>query len=123
MEKIYINNSFWEVNMDTSNIRNIVVLKNLPSNIVDEAIVALKNNELIKNKQLIENGQNKKLKNKNKDYIVKEAENVITNYISNIEKQKNKKSLEELENKYKQLKLITILLAGLIVLSGILNIA
>jgi len=108
--------------MDTSNIRNIVVLKNLPSNIVDEAIVALKNNELIKNKQLIENGQNKKLKNKNKDYIVKEAENVIVNYISNIEKQKNKKSLEELENKYKQLKLISMMLAGLIVLSGILNI-
>jgi len=122
MEKIYINNSFWEVNMDTSNIRNIVVLKNLPSNIVDEAIVVLKNNELIKNKQLIENGQNKKLKNKNKDYIVKEAENVIVNYISNIEKQKNKKSLEELENKYKQLKLISMMLAGLIVLSGILNI-
>jgi len=108
--------------MDTSNIRNIVVLKNLPSNIVDEAIVVLKNNELIKNKQLIENGQNKKLKNKNKDYIVKEAENVIVNYISNIEKQKNKKSLEELENKYKQLKLISMMLAGLIVLSGILNI-
>ena len=108
--------------MDINNIRNIVILKDLPSNIVDEAIVVLKNNELIKNKQLIENGQNKKLKNKNKDYIVKEAENVIVNYISNIEKQKNKKSLEELENKYKQLKLISMMLAGLIVLSGILNI-
>ena len=108
--------------MDLNNIKNIVVLKNLPSNIVDEAIVVLKNNEIIKNKELVENGQNKKVKNKNKDYIVKEAENVITSYINNIEKQKNKKSLEELENKYKQLKLISMLLAGLIVLSGILNI-
>lgn len=108
--------------MDLNNIKNIVVLKNLPSNIVDEAIVVLKNNEIIKNRELVENGQNKKVKNKNKDYIVKEAENVITSYINNIEKQKNKKSLEELENKYKQLKLISMLLAGLIVLSGILNI-
>lgn len=108
--------------MDLNNIKNIVILKNLPSNIVDEAIVVLKNNELIKNREIVENGQNKKVKNKNKDYIVKEAENVITNYISNIEKQKNKKTLEELENKYKQLKLISMLLAGLIVLSGILNI-
>lgn len=108
--------------MDLDNIKNIVVLKNLPSNIVDEAIVVLKNNEIIKNRELVENGQNKKVKNKNKDYIVKEAENVITSYINNIEKQKNKKSLEELENKYKQLKLISMLLAGLIVLSGILNI-
>jgi len=108
--------------MELNNIKNIVVLKNLPSNIVDEAIVVLKNNELIKNKEFVENGQNKKIKNKNKDYIVKEAENVIVNYINNIEKQKNKKSLEELENKYKQLKLISMLLAGLIVLSGMLNI-
>ena len=108
--------------MEINTIKNIVVLKNLPSNIVDEAIVVLKNNEIIRNRELIENGQNKKVKNKNKDYIVKEAENVITSYINNIEKQKNKKSLEELENKYKQLKLISMLLAGLIVLSGILNI-
>jgi len=107
--------------MDINNIKNIVVLKNLPSNIVDEAIVVLKNNELIKDRE-VESGQNKKLKNKTKDYIVKEAENVIANYLTSIEKQKNKKSLEELENKYKQLKVISMLLAGLIVLSGILNI-
>jgi len=108
--------------MDLNNIRNIVILKDLPSNIVDEAIVVLKNNELIKNRQLIEKGENKKVKNKNKDYIVKEAENVIVNYISNIEKQKSSQSLKELENKYKQVKLISIILAGLIVLNGILNI-
>jgi len=108
--------------MEINNIKNIVVLKNLPSNIVDEAIVVLKNNEIIKDRELVENKQNKKVKNKNKDYIVKEAENVIATYITNIEKQKNKKSIEEVENKYKQLKVISMLLAGLIVLSGILNI-
>ena len=108
--------------MDIDNIKNIVILKNLPSNIVDEAIVVLKNNELIKSREVIDNGQNKKIKNKSNDYIVKEAENVIQSYLTNIEKQRTKKSLEELENKYKQLKLISLLLASLIVLSGILNI-
>jgi len=108
--------------MEINNIKNIVVLKNLPSNIVDEAIVVLKNNEIIKDRELVENKQNKKVKNKNKDKIVKEEENVIATYITNIEKQKNKKSIEEVENKYKQLKVISMLLAGLIVLSGILNI-
>lgn len=110
--------------MDINNIRNIVILKDLPSNIIDEAIVVLKNNEVIKNRQFIEKkqGQNKIAKDKHKDYIIKEAENVIVNYISNIEKQKSKQSLQELEAKYKQLKLVSILLACIIVLSGILNI-
>lgn len=108
--------------MDINNIRNIVILKDLPSNIIDEAIVVLKNNELVKNRQFIEKGENKKTKSKNKDYIIKEAENVIVNYISNIEKQKGKQSLKELEIKYKQLKLISLLLAGMIIISGILNI-
>ena len=35
--------------MDTSNMKNIVVLKNLPSNIVEEAIVILKSNAKVKN--------------------------------------------------------------------------
>ena len=108
----------WEVYMD---IKNIVILKDLPSNIVDEAIVVLKNNEIIKDRQFIEKKDSKKVKNKN-DYIVKEAENVIVNFISNIEKQKNTKDLKELEVKYKQLKLISLLLSGIIVLSGILKI-
>ena len=102
-------------------IKNIVILKDLPSNIVDEAIVVLKNNELIKDRQFIEKKENKKVKNRN-DYIVKEAENVIVNFISNIEKQKNTQDLKELELKYKQLKLISLLLSGIIVLSGILKI-
>ena len=31
--------------MDTSNLKNIVVLKNLPSNLVEEEIVVLKKNK------------------------------------------------------------------------------
>lgn len=34
--------------MDVSNMKNIIVLKNLPSNLVEEAIVVLKENKKVK---------------------------------------------------------------------------
>ena len=40
--------------METSNLKNMVVLKNLPSNIVDEAIIVLKTNKKAKKLQKIE---------------------------------------------------------------------
>ena len=69
--------------METSKLKNMVVLKNLPSNIVDEAIVVLKTNKKIKKLQKIE--QNKNLisnenDKKDKEYILKEAEILVNNY-------------------------------------------
>ena len=109
--------------MDTSNMKNIVVLKNLPSNIVEEAIVFLKPNQKIRNlelvkKQTYEEKSNIKEKNKNtkdeksktKNYAVKEAEMVIADYITKIENQKensNKKN-KNLQKKYNRLKKIVI---------------
>ena len=55
--------------MNTENMKNMVVLKNLPSNIVEEAIVVLKNNEVVKDRELIENGANKKVKKNKKQQI------------------------------------------------------
>ena len=40
--------------MESSNMKNMVVLKNLPSNIVDEAIIVLKTNKKVKKLQKIE---------------------------------------------------------------------
>ena len=104
--------------MDMSDLKNIVVLKNLPSNLVDEAIVVLKRNANIKKLEHIEN-TNKNLKkeedeknesNKSK-FIVKEAEMVITDYISKIENQSIRKANnKDLEMKYKKLKKCTIVL-------------
>ena len=37
--------------MEASNLKNMVVLKNLPSNIVDEAIIVLKTNKKAKKLQ------------------------------------------------------------------------
>ena len=41
--------------MDVGQMKNIIVLKDLPSNIVDEAIVILKNNSNVKKKETVEN--------------------------------------------------------------------
>ena len=114
--------------MDTSSLKNIVVLKDLPSNIVEEAIVVLKENQKIQKLELIDKSkkQNKEQSQvktiseqgqKPKDYIIKEAQMLISDYISRIEN-KNKtenQSIQNLKKKYKKLKNINyILIAGLI---------
>ena len=40
--------------METSNMKNMVILKNLPSNLVEEAIVILKSNKKVKKLEKIE---------------------------------------------------------------------
>lgn len=95
--------------MEENNLKNIVVLKNLPSNIVEEAIVVLKGNK-IKLPEHIENKKEGNKKSGTKDYILKEAEMVVSNYISNIEgkRQINNKKISKIEKRYNRLKLISI---------------
>lgn len=116
--------------MDKDNLKNMVVIKNLPSNIVDEAIVILKPNIKIKNLDNIEKKNNKGSKKKNdnnkpnpKKYIINEAEMVIGNYISGIEnnKRKNIKENKKMEMKYKRLKLVSIILGVVLLLSFLIR--
>lgn len=111
--------------METSNLKNMVVLRNLPSNIVEEAIVILKANKRVKKLEKIEKIQNteaQKIDQKEKDYIFKEAEMVISQYISKIEdnkkeekiSQKNKRKYERLK-KYAYLSSFIIFLETLII--------
>ena len=44
--------------MESSKLKNMVVLRNLPSNIVDEAIIVLKTNKKVKKLQKIEKSKN-----------------------------------------------------------------
>ena len=99
--------------MEDNNLKNIVVLKNLPSNIVEEAIVVLKGNK-IKLPEHVENKKEINTKIGAKDYILKEAEMVVTNYLSTLENRKtiNNKNLNKIEKKYNRLKFIS---AGLII--------
>jgi DNA polymerase III delta prime subunit len=102
------NTYFKEVTMKENNLKNIVVLKNLPSNFVEEAFVILKSNKHAKKLQKIEN--NKKVKvsgcsEKSKDYILKEAEMVVLNYISKLETANDAPCIKIQDNKkYKRLK-------------------
>ena len=73
--------------MEASNLKNMVVLKNLPSNIVDEAIIILKNSKKIKKLEKVENNKTTNKKEKQttqKDYILKEAEMLVNSYVSKI---------------------------------------
>ena len=97
--------------MDISTMKNMVVLRDLPSNLIEEAIVVLKANKKIKKLEYSEN-KSEKFKNykennnkiNKQDYIIKEAEFVISNYISKIESQdiKGKEEYKKLKEKYKK---------------------
>lgn len=98
--------------MEDNKFKNIVVLKNLPSNIVEEAIVVLKQNK-VKLPEYAPKQQKPEGKKESREYILKEAQMVISDYLGTIENHKmvlGKKSLV-LEKKYKRLRLCTMGLA------------
>lgn len=98
--------------MLNDNLKNIVVLKNLPSNLIDEAIIVLKSKTTARKLELIEKNSvinYKKKRENNNDYIIKEAEMIISNYIAKIEKNINKKNpVNNMEKKYKKIKAYSI---------------
>ena len=104
--------------MERNQMKNIVVLKNLPSNLVEEAIVILKSKKNAKKLEYIDKLDNIKNKdnNENKEnYIIREAESVITNYINIMEKKDKKENSVEANKKYRNLKIYSIIVTvGLI---------
>lgn len=97
--------------METSNVKNMLILKSLPSNIVEEAIIILKKNINAKELELQKNTETKNKKNlkpneiSKKGYIVKEAELIVNNYISKIETNKKKEQQNaKIKNKYNKMK-------------------
>lgn len=106
--------------MNDSKMKNMIVLKNLPSNIVEEAYVVLKPNKNINQKLQKQENVDERL---SADYVVKEAEMVISNYLSKIEEKKIIRNLEveKITKKYKKLKNASIILAGILILNIIIN--
>ena len=101
--------------MEVDTMKNIVVLKNLPSNMVDEAIVILKPNIKIEDTKKIEKKKENikvgaKVGLNSKDYIIKEAEAVVSQYISSLERPKQlEMKNRKLEAKYQRIKILTVL--------------
>ncbi len=123
--------------MDISNMKNIIVLKNLPSNLVDEAIVVLKQNKKIKKYQYVDSESNKNVNDKGKskkiyvtdekfsnEHILKEAEMIISSYISRIENNSNKskKEINRIEKKYRKSIKLNFLLMFTTVVSIVISI-
>lgn len=108
--------------MNESKMKNMVVLKNLPSNIVEEAYVILKPNKNFKQNIEKQENQNTRITS---DYVVKEAEMVVSNYLSKIEEKKTFRNLEveKIKRKYKKLKNISMILVGILILNIFINFA
>ena len=107
-----------------NNLKNTVVLKNLPSNIVEEAVIVFKPNIKLKEEQELDNNnkmdKNKK-KNKEKDYILKEAEMLVNNYIKRVEEKKKIKNeiQKKVDKKCKNLKKYVFIMGIILLLETI----
>lgn len=95
--------------MNINKMKNVVVLKNLPSNIIDEAIVILKQN----NKAVFFEDKKKNCFNEkeavfeeksfnSQDFIVKEAEMVIQDFV--IRDRQIKNNVKKMQEKYLKLR-------------------
>lgn len=104
-------------------MKNMVVLKNLPSNMVEEAIIIFKETSKIKARDVINktNSINQiQEKGKSKDIIFKEAEILINDYVKKIEQQKNKNLFnQKINNKF--LKKYSLVVTILFIISLIVN--
>ena len=111
--------------MESSDMKNMVVLKNLPSNMVEEAIIIFKENQRVRETEFIEKGRKTnsiEIQTKSKDCILKEAEMLVTDYINKIEnKKKTEKSDKSIIIKYKRLKYYSMISTILFVISLIIN--
>ena len=98
--------------MEKSQMKNIVVLKNLPSNLIEEAIVILKSNKTAKKLEYIDKKENIKDKvnaSDSNNYIVREAESVISNYINTLERNEKIENKMKVNKRYKKLKIYSII--------------
>lgn len=139
--------------MKTDVMKNVIILKNLPSNLIDEAIVIVKDKKKIKDinySEFIKDGGEKfsssanrqtssrviqgymkeedlkKLEDTKKEerkYVIKEAEIVVTNYLNKIDNKIPEKKIKRLEKSYKRAKKMSIILGIISVISIICAIA
>ena len=87
--------------MEDIDLKNTVVLKDLPSNIVKEAYIVFKSNKMIKKiKKIDKNNKNSiSITNKDNQYAIKEAEMLVSEYIERIEKSEKEVILNSRRNK------------------------
>ena len=99
-----------------NNKRSIIRLKDVPSNVIEEAIIIFKENKKAKKFEYSSKFENEnKTGEDDKDYVIKEAELVISKYLN----PDNSKE-EKLKRKIKNQKIISAALGFLLLISIIL---
>lgn len=102
------------INLNASRMKNIIVLKDLPSNIVDEAIVILKAGSKVKSIKEVENKENTNFeeeKDASYEIAIKEAELLVEDYMKNLEKPNDVvPKTKDIIIKYKKLKVCSFFL-------------
>ncbi|MBP3256213.1 MAG: hypothetical protein J6M60_07015 [Clostridia bacterium] len=105
--------------MDAKVMKKMIVLKNLQSNMVEEAYVVFKNNVKAHKYEKV-NRQNKEVvteENKTSDYMIREAEMIINDYICKMESKEFSFNNKSLKQKNNILKVATVSFALLSVLN------
>lgn len=99
-----------------NNLKNMLVLKDLPSNLIEEAYVVLNPNLKLKIKEINKKEVDRKdeteleeCKTMENNYILNEAKYVLINYISKFESKNEILSKKSLEKKYRLSKKLTTL--------------
>ena len=110
--------------MERGNFKNTIVLKNIPSNIIEEAIIVFKENKNAWKLEKIENRKNAidaSLKPIKKEYVVKEAELIVSEYIKDIRNEDRQKNIMHSNVKYKRLKRYAYFTTFLLLLQMIMS--
>ncbi len=135
--------------MSRENTKNVIILKNLPSNLISEAILVVKDKKQVANymrdaelneQRDVSNCKTssngiiygdmktealKKIENIKKEdrkYVIKEAEIVVSNYIKRIEDNLSDRKIDRLKKSYKKTKKLNVLLAMITIISILLAI-
>ena len=135
--------------MSRENTKNVIILKNLPSNLISEAILVVKDKKQVANymrdaelneQRDVSNCKTssngiiygdmktealKKIENIKKEdrkYVIKEAEIVVSNYIKRIEDNLSDRKIDRLKKSYKRTKKLNVLLAMTTIISILLAI-
>lgn len=94
-------------------MRNIIRIKDVPSNTIEEAIIILKENKKVKKYEY--SNKFKKINQKSDEdnkFVIKEAELIISDYLSKSEANEN-----DNKKKIKKLKFTSVILGFLLIVS------
>ena len=110
--------------MNTEVMKNMIVIKNLPSNMLEQAFIILKPNLKVKELNTVKSKtkENCYINQKEDNYVVKEAELLVSEYISKIEKGDNIRKNSVIEKKYRNMKRFSIISFCLAILGLAINI-